>query len=75
MLEDLKPNKRSYPCKVRTIKDGLELEDRIRLESAMRDKSFAAWALHTALKDKGIYIGDKTIRRHRDGDCSCSRLN
>ena len=74
MLEDLKPNKRIYPCRIRTIKDQLELDDRIRLEAALRDKDFAAWALHQALKAKGIIVTDKSIKRHRDGNCSCSRL-
>lgn len=74
MLEDLKPPKRIYPCRVRTIKDQLELNDRIRLEAALRDENFAAWALHQALKSKGIQVTDRAIRRHRDRDCSCSRL-
>lgn len=75
MLEDLKPTKRKYPCRARTIKDQLSLEDRIRFESALRDKSWSAWGLHVALKEKGILITDKSIKRHRERECSCSRLS
>ena len=74
MLEDLKPPKRIYPCKVRTIKDELELNDRIRFEAAIRDSNWTPWALHLALKEKGIQVTDKGIKRHRDGNCSCSKL-
>jgi len=75
MLENLTPPKRIYPCRVRTVKDQMELDDRIRLESALRDENWSAWALHKALQSRGVSITDKSIKRHRDGDCSCALLD
>lgn len=75
MLEDLKPPKRTYPCRVRTIAKQLEDKDVEHFLTAINDKeAWTAWALHLALKSKGIQVTDKAIRRHRDRDCSCSRL-
>jgi len=75
MLEDLKPTKRIYPCRVRTLLNELPVDDSLVFMKAISDEeNWAAWGLHQALKARGIKVTDKAIKNHRDGKCSCRLL-
>ena len=75
VLEGLEPIKNITSCKVRTILEGLDKEDRKILETALVD--FDKWsngALARALVTRGIPIKADTLGIHRRGQCSCSKI-
>jgi hypothetical protein len=75
MLEGLEPIRAVSSCKTRTILEGLEKDDRKILEAALAD--FETWnngALSRALAQRGINIKADTLRIHRQGQCSCSKI-
>jgi hypothetical protein len=75
MLEGLEPIRAVSSCKVRTILEGLEKDDRKILEAALAD--FDKWnngALARALVTRGINIKADTLAIHRRGQCSCSKI-
>jgi hypothetical protein len=75
MLEGLEPIRAVSSCKVRTILEGLEKDDRKILEAALAD--FDKWnngALARALVTRGIPIKSDTLAIHRRGQCSCSKI-
>jgi hypothetical protein len=75
MLEGLEPIRAVSSCKVRTILEGLEKDDRKILEAALAD--FDKWnngALARALGTRGIPIKADTLAIHRRGQCSCSKI-
>lgn len=75
MLEDLKPLVKTYPCGVRTTMDKLDKADQKILTEAIADyDTWSAHSLMTALKRKGITLGDKSIKKHREKVCSCSTI-
>jgi len=75
MLEGLKPEVKVHPCGVRTTLDKLEEADqKILLEAVADSDTWTANALMVALKRRGVTLGDKTIRKHREGVCSCSKI-
>lgn len=72
MLEGLTPPDTRLPCKVRAILEKLSEEDAKILQAAL--KNHAAWNaanLAKALSDRGLKIGDGSIRKHRAKTCSC----
>lgn len=73
MLENLKPIKRDYPCRVRTELDRLDDADRKILTAALEDeKRWSSRGLANQLKTvAGIIISDTAIARHRKKLCSC----
>lgn len=72
LLEGLEPNRRVYPCNVKTLLDELDESDRKILEEALADrKKWSPYGLHHALKLRGIKLNDKAITKHRSGECSC----
>jgi hypothetical protein len=74
MLEGLTPNKRRYECAVDRELDRLNDTDKKILLDALADQRlWSAYSLMTALKKRGITMGDKSIRKHRDGVCTCSK--
>ena len=73
MLEGLAPVVKVSPCGVRTVTDKLDKADQKILAEAIADyDTWSAHALMVALKRKGITLGDKAIRKHRERVCSCS---
>ena len=75
ILEDLnKPDKKVYPCKVRTIKESLSDKDAKTFIEAVNDESWQAYVLARELGKRGIEISDRTIRSHRYKLCSCSKI-
>ena len=72
MLEDLKPQGYSPPCKVRELAEKLEEKDAKILMEAVEDvETWGASGLKNALNKRGLQISDKPIQRHRDGRCDC----
>jgi hypothetical protein len=75
MLEGLAPEVKIPPCGVRTAVDKLEPADqKILLEAVADYETWTANALMAALKRRGVTVGDKAIRKHREGVCSCSKI-
>jgi hypothetical protein len=75
MLEGLEPIKTITSCKTRTILEGLEKDDRKILEAALADQDkWSNGALARALAERGINIKADTLRIHRQGQCSCSKI-
>jgi hypothetical protein len=72
MLENMKPRKRSWPCKVRTVMAELEKMDAEILEAAVMDS--AKWPIKTLsieLQKHGIVLSENPISKHRAKACSC----
>ena len=75
MLEGLEPIRTITSCKTRTILEGLDKEDRKILEAALADlDKWSNGALARALAERGINIKADTLRIHRQGQCSCSKI-
>ena len=75
MLEGLAPIVRTSPCGFRTVMAKLDEADQKILAEAVADyDTWSAHALMTALKRKGITLGDKSIKKHREKVCSCSTI-
>lgn len=73
MLEDLKPPKRTYSCKVSTIAAELEEKDSKIFLDAVLNPEWHFKSLSNALADKGITIVDTAIAKHRRKQCACFR--
>jgi repressor of nif and glnA expression len=73
MLEDLTPPVKVFPCKVREVTQTLEESDGAIFMKAISD--VAAWSnngLASELNKRGVYISEKSIRKHRRKECSCA---
>lgn len=74
MLEGLKPVKHSqYTCKVDKIAKTLDAKDSVLFMGYIDDPEFTAEHLSAQLKERGVTIGATVIRRHRAGNCWCTR--
>jgi len=72
LLEDLKPEGYTPPCKLRLLAETLEESDAKILMDAVNDtKTWGSTALRNALVKRGVKASDKSIQRHRDGRCDC----
>ena len=74
MLENLNIKKRVWTCAVRTLLDSLSEADQQILRDNLVNEQISHNALAKALKQLGLNMADTTIRRHRVGECSCSRI-
>lgn len=75
MLEDLKPKPKLLKCKVGRFFDELEPSDQKLLQGYLDDDDFSAESLSTALKERANSdIGPTVIRKHRKGQCPCTKL-
>ncbi len=72
LSEVLKP--RSYNCAVRTLLYSLDESDQEILRDNLVNPDIANNSLARALRGVGFRIADTSIRRHRLGECSCSRI-
>jgi len=78
MLEHLEddPRPRIYPCAVRDTLRQLDDANSDRLITAIWDKEkWSAWRLHKELKEAGLNVSDKAIKKHREDLCSCRHLD
>lgn len=74
MLEDLEQPIKIWPCRVRTLYNEFEKKDQAIFEAAILDHNWKASTLAKALAVKGIIIAGSAITRHRQKECSCSKL-
>lgn len=74
MLEGLARPKKVTQCGIRTLKETLSPEDAQILENAVMDREWSVNSLQDALQQKGLAVGYQLIYRHRNGICSCSRM-
>jgi hypothetical protein len=74
MLENLTIRGRVWSCAVRTLLDSLSEADQQILRDNLVDPKISHNALAKALNEIGLVMADTTIRRHRVGECSCSRI-
>jgi hypothetical protein len=74
LLDDLKPPARMWPCKVRDEAAKLDEADSKILFDAVMNPAWKLLTLETALKDKGIVVGQQAIKAHRTQRCSCWRI-
>ena len=76
MLEGLTPPTRTHgSCKVGTVAERLEDNDRkILLDAVMDKEKWPVKTLAKALSDRGIQISDSPIYAHRAKTCMCFRL-
>lgn len=59
-------------CKVATIIQELEPNDRQILEAALADRErWTTNALYKGLKELGVHVGQTQLYRHRDNICKC----
>lgn len=75
MLENLGQNRRVYSCRVREVMADLDDKDKLIFENALATKGWGAATLSRQLRDLGIHIADSSITRHRQGNCSCSKIS
>ena len=73
MLDDLKLPQRVGSCKVRTIKQILDVKDAEILEASVMDVRWPLTVLSRELNKRNISISDNSMRRHRLKECSCWR--
>ena len=72
MLEGMTPRVQLTPCKVREIAEQLDESDSIIFMNAIANT--VEWSnngLASELTRRGVTISEKTIRKHRRGECSC----
>jgi hypothetical protein len=74
MLENLNIKKRVWSCAIRTLLDSLSEADQQILRDNLVDPNISHNALAKALNEIGLVMADTTVRRHRVGECSCSRI-
>jgi hypothetical protein len=74
MLEGLRPPERITPCAVRKLREGLTETDLGIFDAAILSvEDWPAKTLADALTERGLLIGEKPIRKHRNSICSCTR--
>jgi hypothetical protein len=75
MLEDLTaPPSKIWTCRVRTLATELEKKDQDIFWEAVSNPQWKAETLSKALNQKGLKIAGSGITRHRQGNCSCSKI-
>ena len=75
LLDDLSaPPAKIWTCRVRTIYNELDEKDKTIFEDAVNDLSWKAETLSKALTQRGIRIAGSGITRHRQKECSCSKI-
>lgn len=74
LLDDLELPEKVWTCRVRTIFSELEGKDKDIFEEAINDPAWKAETLSKALTQRGIKIAGSGITRHRQKECSCSKI-
>lgn len=75
LLDGLQPPKKIYPCKVRSILEGLDDKDAQVLLDALNNPDWEVVALSNALRSRGIELSTTPIAKHRKKLCSCGETN
>ena len=72
MLENLTPLDKARTCKVRTIMEQLEPDDRVRFQAFLTDtETWSSNGLSKALNTVGVFVSANTIHKHRQRACAC----
>jgi hypothetical protein len=75
ILGDLgQPPKKIWPCRVRSLSAEFEKKDQDIFNNAIQDLNWKASTLSKALAAKGFIIAGSAITRHRQKECSCSKI-
>jgi len=74
LLDDLEMPQKVWPCRVRTLHSEFDKKDQEIFEAAILDLNWKASTLSKALAVKGIIIAGSAITRHRQKECSCSKI-
>lgn len=74
LLDDLQPPRKVWPCQIRDTADKLDPKDAEALYAAVANKAWGYQTLEAALKARGLNVGQQSIKKHRLGSCSCSRI-
>lgn len=62
---------RSKRCGVGNWGETLTPEDNVQFKEALLDKEFSTRDLYTIFNKVGAPYSMETLRRHRNGECSC----
>ena len=73
ILDDLKLQPRVSTCKVRTVANGLDVDDRQKFLDAVENDEWPVNTLARSLGQLGIAISGVPIAAHRTKGCSCYR--
>lgn len=74
MLEGLTPPvRRNGKCKAQRLLESLDVKDAELLQSFLDDPAWVAETLSRSLRERGVMLGAKTIREHREARCFCER--
>lgn len=74
MLEDLSVPTRMYACRVRDLCASLDEKDAKILMDAVMNPEWKYSTLQTALFKRGLSLNQKTIKAHREKQCSCWKI-
>lgn len=76
LLDGLEPQKKSRPCRVRSVMAELDVKDAAVLSTAIQSPDlWPARTLSNALKQRGVLLSDSAVTHHRSGGCSCGKIN
>lgn len=73
MLENLKPPKRTYSCKIAQEAEKLDAPDKDIFLDAVSDPKWKYKTLQRELANFNIHVVDTTIAKHRSKVCACYR--
>jgi hypothetical protein len=59
------------PCSVGTALSALPAQERVALQKMLDDRAWSQAAIHQALRDERINVGQQSIGRHRRRQCRC----
>lgn len=71
LLEEIEAARHVKRCRVAEVMDDLPPEDAAALAKASLDPGTTFRQIITALKARGYQVSEKTLGRHRRGDCEC----
>jgi hypothetical protein len=74
MLENLQVKSHKPNCSVRSLYDSLSDVDKEILMSNLCDPAVSSRALAKALAEVGVIISKDSIQKHRNSECSCSKI-
>ena len=76
LLDDMQINQQRRPrdCRVKQVANTLDPKDAEIFIAAVEGTGWRIHNLEPELKRRGILISQGSIKKHRDGDCSCSKI-
>lgn len=74
MLKLELPQPKRQACIINTTWSNLNKEDQKIFNEAINNPDWPASTLSKQLADNGIMISESPIRKHRRGECACSKI-